>query len=111
MADPTASEIADRALATGQVIVVSEGQVEDDKEETASLAGVRSALCAPVFVRGQPAGYFYVDHHSIGGLFGEDEKRLAEFIAVQWVLGSLAFILIGLTLLTVAFAPALRRLD
>ncbi len=71
-------DMADRALATGQVIVVSEGQAE---EEDALLAGVRSALCAPVFVRGQPAGCFYVDHQNVSGLFGEDEKRLAEFIA------------------------------
>jgi len=56
----------------------SEGQAE---EEGALLAGVRSALCAPVFVRGKPAGCFYVDHRHVSGLFGEDEERLAEFIA------------------------------
>ena len=71
-------DMADRALATGQVIVLNEGQ---SAEEGAVLAGVRSALCAPVFVRGQPAGCFYVDHHHISGLFGADEERLAEFIA------------------------------
>ncbi|MCH8147608.1 MAG: AAA family ATPase [Planctomycetes bacterium] len=71
-------DMADRALATGQVIVFTEGQSE---EEGALLSGVRSALCAPVFVRGQPAGCFYIDHRNVTGLFGEDEKRLAEFIA------------------------------
>ena len=70
--------MADRAIATGQVIVFTEGQAE---EEGALLAGVRSALCAPVFVRGQPAGCFYVDHRHVSGLFGEDEERLAAFIA------------------------------
>ncbi len=70
--------MADRALATGQVIVFTEGQKEEDG---ALLAGVRSALCAPVFVRGRPAGCFYVDHRHVSGLFGEDEQRLAEFIA------------------------------
>ena len=45
------------------------------------LAGVRSALCAPVFERNKPAGCFYVDHRHVSGLFGEDEERLAEFIA------------------------------
>lgn len=70
--------MADRALATGQVIVFTEGQSEEDG---ALLAGVRSALCAPVFVRGKPAGCFYVDHRQVSGLFGEDEERLAEFIA------------------------------
>jgi two-component system sensor kinase len=70
--------MADRALATGQVVILSEGQAE---EEGALLAGVRSALCAPVFVRNKPAGCFYVDHRHVSGLFGEDEQRLAEFIA------------------------------
>jgi two-component system sensor kinase len=70
--------MADRAIATGQVIVFTEGQAV---EEGALLAGVRSALCAPVFVRGKPAGCFYVDHRQVSGLFGEDEERLAEFIA------------------------------
>ncbi|MFM9964144.1 MAG: response regulator [Planctomycetaceae bacterium] len=70
--------MAERALATGQVIVFTEGQPE---EEGAVLAGVRSALCAPVFVRGQPAGCFYVDHRHVSGLFREDEERLAAFIA------------------------------
>jgi two-component system sensor kinase len=70
--------MAERAIANGQVIVFTEGKTE---EETALLAGVRSALCAPVFVRGKPAGCFYVDHRHVSGLFGEDEERLAEFIA------------------------------
>ena len=70
--------MADRALTNGEVIVFSEGQTV---EEEALLAGVRSALCAPVFVRGKPAGCFYVDHRQVGGLFGEDEERLALFIA------------------------------
>jgi len=71
-------DMAERALATGQVVVFSEGQAE---EEEALLAGVRSALCAPVFVRGEPTACFYVDHRNVSGLFGEDEVRLAEFIA------------------------------
>ena len=70
--------MADRALAAGKVIVFKEDRAE---EEGALLAGVRSALCAPVFVRGQPAGCFYVDHRNVSGLFGEDEERLASFIA------------------------------
>src|SRR5262249_10927938 len=44
-------------------------------------SGVRSALCAPIFARGVPAGCFYVDHRHVSGLFGEDEQKLAEFIA------------------------------
>jgi signal transduction histidine kinase/CheY-like chemotaxis protein/tetratricopeptide (TPR) repeat protein len=71
-------DMADRALATEQVIVFTGDEAD---EEEAVLSGVRSALCAPVFVRGQPAGCFYVDHRNVSGLFGEDEQRLAGFIA------------------------------
>jgi len=70
--------MADRALAAGRVVVFSEGHVE---EEGALLAGVRSALCGPIFVRGKPAGCFYADHRHVSGLFAEDEERLAGFIA------------------------------
>jgi two-component system sensor kinase len=72
--------LAGRALAVGRAVVFAEGQAGADGE-TAVLAGVRSALCAPIYARGQPAGCFYADHQHVGGLFGEDEKRLAEFIA------------------------------
>ncbi len=72
--------MAERALGTGKVIVYTEGQAELPGE-IALLAGVRSALCAPIFVRGRPAGCFYVDHRHVSGLFGEDEQRLAGFIA------------------------------
>ncbi|MBX9679349.1 MAG: response regulator [Gemmataceae bacterium] len=70
--------MAHRAISAGRVVVFNEGQGE---EEGALLAGVRSALCAPIFVRGKPAGCFYVDHRHVTGLFAADEERLAEFIA------------------------------
>ena len=35
----------------------------------------------PVFVRGQAVACIYVSHRRVQGLFGEDEKRLAEFVA------------------------------
>jgi two-component system sensor kinase len=68
-----------RAVETGRVVVFAEGQA--DMADDASRAGVRSALCAPIFVRRRPAGCFYVDHCHVPGLFGDDERRLAEFIA------------------------------
>jgi two-component system sensor kinase len=69
-----------RALESGDVIVSTEADAEEPGE-AALLAGVRSALCAPIFVRGRPAACFYVAHRQVGHLFGADEKRLAEFIA------------------------------
>ena len=62
------------------MIVLAEGRA-DGAGETALLSGVRSALCAPIISRGKPAGCFYVDHRHVSNLFGEDEQRLAEFIA------------------------------
>jgi signal transduction histidine kinase/CheY-like chemotaxis protein/tetratricopeptide (TPR) repeat protein len=75
---PFSQAMAERALATGRVVVDADVQADG---ESAQLAGVRSALCAPIFVRGQSAGCFYVDHRQVNNLFGEDERRLAEFIA------------------------------
>ncbi len=45
--------------------------------------GVRSALCAPIMVRGRPVACLYATHSRIGGLFGLEETRLAEFIAIM----------------------------
>jgi signal transduction histidine kinase/CheY-like chemotaxis protein/tetratricopeptide (TPR) repeat protein len=72
--------MAERAIATGRVAVFTEGQAATDGAPPFP-ADVRSALCAPIFVRGVPAGCFYVDHRHVSGLFGDDEQRLAEFIA------------------------------
>ncbi len=92
--------MAEQAVAAGQVQVFApERAVEGG--ETALLAGVRSALCAPIFVRGRPAGCFFVEHRHVAGLFGEDEKRLAEFIAT----------LAGAALENAEGFAALRRLN
>ncbi len=70
--------MANRAIGSEEVVVLKPGQAG---EEVALLAGVRSALCVAIFERGKPAGCFYVDHRQVSGLFGDDEKRLAAFIA------------------------------
>jgi two-component system sensor kinase len=69
-----------RALAAGRAVAFLEG-APDNPSESVLLSGVRSALCAPISVRGRPAACLYVTHRQIVGLFGEDEKRLADFIA------------------------------
>jgi two-component system sensor kinase len=66
--------MAQRSLSRGEVIVLG-------ADAEAEMAGVRSALCAPIFVRGQPAGCFYLDHRHVSNLFGPDEKNLADVIA------------------------------
>ncbi|MBV9124793.1 MAG: AAA family ATPase, partial [Planctomycetes bacterium] len=72
--------MAHKALATGRIIVFLEGMT-GDASESVLMAGVRSALCAPFSMRGQATGCIYVTHRQVGGLFGEEEERLAEFIA------------------------------
>ena len=69
-----------RALTLGRTIAFVEG-VSDQSSESVMLSGVRSALCAPIFVRGRAMGCFYVTHRQVAGLFAEEEERLADFIA------------------------------
>ncbi|MDQ4090374.1 MAG: response regulator, partial [Actinomycetota bacterium] len=64
-----------QALVSGRPVVL--GTRSDDVAESA----VRSALCAPVFNRGRAVACFYLTHAQVGALFGEEESRLAEFIA------------------------------
>ncbi|HET6818002.1 MAG TPA: ATP-binding protein [Mycobacteriales bacterium] len=45
------------------------------------LRQARSALAAPIFVRGRPVACWHVVHRQVSGLFGADETRLAEFIS------------------------------
>lgn len=72
-------DMARKAILERRVVLLQDVKLAD--EDSAFLSQIRSALCAPVFVRGEAAGCFYVDHSNVSGLFGEDEKRLAQFIA------------------------------
>jgi signal transduction histidine kinase len=72
--------LVDRAVDTGRPVVSGDG-TERDASESVVLSGARSILCAPVAVRGGIAACFYVTHRQVGGLFGPDEERLAEFVA------------------------------
>ena len=64
-----------RALDTGRAVAFVEG-MPDTASESVLLAGVRSALCAPVFVRGRAVGCIYVTHRQVARLFGDDEERV-----------------------------------
>ncbi len=72
--------LARDALANGRTVSIVEG-VADELGELVLQAGLRSALCAPIFVRGRRAACFCVTHRQAAGLFGADEERLAGFIA------------------------------
>jgi len=71
-ADP---DLMHRALATGRPVVLETAAGQDPD------GPVRSALCAPVYNRGRAVAYCYLTHAQVGALFGEEEIRLAEFIA------------------------------
>ena len=49
--------------------------------DSAAAGGERSALCAPLYVRGAAVACLYVTHEHVRGLFGLDEERLADYIA------------------------------
>jgi two-component system sensor kinase len=40
-----------------------------------------SALCAPVFVRNELAACIVVNHGQVAGLFGDDERRVADYLS------------------------------
>src|SRR5262249_20271483 len=48
---------------------------------SAAESGERAVLCAPIRVQGRSVACLYVTHEHIRGVFGEDEERLADFIA------------------------------
>jgi two-component system sensor kinase len=66
---------------TLQAPVVSGAVPDADLGDSLLLADLRSILCAPILSDGKVVACFYVTHHLVNGLFGDDEVQLAEFIA------------------------------
>ncbi len=72
--------IVGQALEAGRAVTSADG-MPDHSSQSVLLSGIRSALCAPISVRGHSVCCFYVTHRKVAGLFGENEERLADFIA------------------------------
>ncbi|WDT82246.1 MAG: GAF domain-containing sensor histidine kinase [Candidatus Manganitrophus sp.] len=72
--------VVTRALETGRPVVIAEG-ISDDVSDSVLLSEARSILAAPIFVWGGAVGCIYMTHQRVGRLFGEEEIRLASFIA------------------------------
>jgi signal transduction histidine kinase/tetratricopeptide (TPR) repeat protein len=72
----TAWPFVQRARELRRPVVPSTEELESAGEGLA-----RSALCAPILVRGQVAALFCVTNHKLAGAFGSQEVRIAEFIA------------------------------
>jgi signal transduction histidine kinase/serine/threonine protein kinase len=73
--------LIDSALVAGEPVVF-DGNLRADPSESVTISGTRSAICAPILVRGQPVACLYATHEQVGGLFAEDEERLATFVSV-----------------------------
>lgn len=61
-----------QAVQTAQVVTASPNQARP---------GARSALCAPISRGGRVVACFFATHGTIAGLFGDEERRLAAFLA------------------------------
>ena len=72
--------LVERALA-GRGPAVFDGALGLDPAETTTISQTRSAICAPIAVRGRSVAYLYASHEHVGGLFGEEERSLAGFVA------------------------------
>jgi PAS domain S-box-containing protein len=74
--------IVRRAIEERSVVVWSAFNGDTlDSSDSMELSGVRSALCAPIVRDGEVVALVYVSHAGFEDLFGEDEVRIAEFIA------------------------------
>jgi two-component system sensor kinase len=71
-------ELARRSLAIGSA-VSNEDEPPAGSFAAAAIDG--SALCVPIFARGRAVACAAVAHDRVRNLFGEDEKRLADFVA------------------------------
>jgi diguanylate cyclase (GGDEF)-like protein/PAS domain S-box-containing protein len=69
-----------RAAAENVPLVSGEGE-SDDVTESMVMAGVRSSLYAPVRCENRVVACFTVTNRHVGGLFGDQELQLAEFVA------------------------------
>jgi len=71
--------LLERALHDGGPVVLTDSPGAAPPDSLV-LAGVRSALCAPILVKRRPAACLYVAHALVHDLFDEDERRLASYL-------------------------------
>ncbi|MGH9035452.1 MAG: histidine kinase, partial [Acidimicrobiia bacterium] len=80
--EPDPPTLARQAFETGRPVVLTDSSMAgDDSGGAGGLVNARSALCAPILAQGEPVAWFLATHGRVSGLFGEQEQRLAEFIA------------------------------
>lgn len=69
-----------RVIEVGETVQLSH-ELPDWDHMNSLPAKVRSAMATPIFVHGRTAAMLVATHHQIENLFGDDEQRLAAFIA------------------------------
>ncbi|MBI3073524.1 MAG: protein kinase [Deltaproteobacteria bacterium] len=78
---PTHSQaLVDQAIAERRPVTLTHLGAEA-LTDSVVLSRARSALCAPILVRGKVGGCFYVTHREVEAFFGAEEERIAAFIA------------------------------
>lgn len=77
---PVSGTLVEQAVRTRAPVTMAEPDAAGGPTESLLFSGVRSALCAPVLVRGYVVACLYLTHCLVGGLFGGEEKRLAAYL-------------------------------
>ncbi len=70
----------ERAFRGGRSVAFTE-RLDDTAPDNSDSEGERSAICAPIYVRGKGVACLYVTHRQLRDLYGPDEERLADFVA------------------------------
>jgi len=78
--DQILAGLIERALNEGHAVVHVDEETSLHRPDHVTSAA-SSLLCAPIYVRGQSVACLTVTHDNVRGLFGQDEERLADFIA------------------------------
>lgn len=71
--------LIEQALRLGRP-VTSGQEASGDPGDSMLLSTSRSALAAPIYLRGRAVACLYVTHDEVGGLYGEDDERVAQFL-------------------------------
>ncbi|MBS2026207.1 MAG: PAS domain-containing protein, partial [Deltaproteobacteria bacterium] len=73
--------LVQHCLSSGRTVVLGADQAQLAVSDSALLAGLRSALCVPIQVRGRVAALVYAQSRQVGQLLGPVEEKLAETVA------------------------------
>jgi two-component system sensor kinase len=78
--DPMVSRtLVERALEAGHP-VCSDHDLVGDPGESMLLSASRSALAAPIYVRGRAVALLYVTHDEVGSLYQDGDEQVAQFL-------------------------------